>query len=175
MAKRQLLLLRHAKAERAGPGESDHDRALSERGRSDAGQVGALIAERGLTPDRALVSTARRTRQTFALAADAMSEAMGGDTALVELDSLFEPGAGYLPIIRTEGGDAERLLVVGHNPYVHHAAVTLSSDRHSRHARALADHMPTAALAVLEFEGGWPDIAEGTMTLTGFFLPDRDR
>ena len=33
---RRLLLLRHAKTERAEPGERDRDRKLMERGRADA-------------------------------------------------------------------------------------------------------------------------------------------
>ena len=63
---RRLLLLRHAKAERSQPGGRDHDRILSKRGRNDAGAVGAYLLRHKFVPDRALVSTSARTRETWA-------------------------------------------------------------------------------------------------------------
>ena len=61
----RLLLLRHAKAEKGGPGVDDRDRALNPRGRTDAARIGAYMAHHGLLPGGALVSPARRTRETF--------------------------------------------------------------------------------------------------------------
>ena len=66
---RRLLLLRHAKAERSQPGGRDHDRILSKRGRNDAAAVGAYLVRHRLVPDRALVSTSARTRETWTLVA----------------------------------------------------------------------------------------------------------
>ena len=168
MAERLLLLLRHANAERTRPGERDHDRILSERGRRDAATVGALIAKRGFRPDRALVSSARRTRQTFDIVAKSLEEPI----ECREIEALFASPAGYLPIIRDEGGDATCLLVVGHNPSIQDLAVTLSADRSGREANAVADHMPAAGLAVLAFDGEWSGLAERTMRLAAFLVPD---
>ena len=61
---RRLMLLRHAKTERAEPGERDRDRKLTKRGRADAPVIGAYMAHHGLIPDFALVSPARRTRSS---------------------------------------------------------------------------------------------------------------
>src|SRR5271155_2479679 len=66
-AMRRLMLLRHAKTERAQPGERDRDRKLTKRGRSDAALVGTYMARHGLVPDLALVSPATRARETWAL------------------------------------------------------------------------------------------------------------
>ena len=52
---RRLLLLRHAKTERAEPGERDRDRKLMARGRADASIIGAYMARHRLIPDLALV------------------------------------------------------------------------------------------------------------------------
>ena len=68
---RRLLLLRHAKAERSQPGGRDHDRILSKRGRNDAAAVGGYPVRHKLVPDRALVSTSARTRETWDLVATA--------------------------------------------------------------------------------------------------------
>ena len=66
---RRLMILRHAKAERAAPGGRDHDRALNERGREDARKIGDYMARHGLLPDRVVVSPAIRTRETWEHAA----------------------------------------------------------------------------------------------------------
>ena len=55
---RRLLLLRHAKTERAAPGERDRDRKLTTRGRSDAPIIGAYLVRHHFVPDLALVSPA---------------------------------------------------------------------------------------------------------------------
>ena len=61
---RRLILLRHAKTERAQPGERDRDRKLMKRGRADAPIVGAYLAHHDLAPDLALVSPAERASGT---------------------------------------------------------------------------------------------------------------
>ena len=66
---RRLLLLRHAKTERAAPGERDRDRKLTTRGRSDAPIIGAYLVRHHFVPDLALVSPARRAAETWKLVA----------------------------------------------------------------------------------------------------------
>ena len=63
-----LLLLRHAKSDRS-PSLGDAERPLNERGRNAVPRIGAAMAERGFLPDLALVSPAKRTRETWALIA----------------------------------------------------------------------------------------------------------
>ena len=60
----RLMLLRHAKAAAAEPGIADRDRALTPRGRTDALKIGSYMARHALLPTHAIVSTARRTRET---------------------------------------------------------------------------------------------------------------
>ncbi|HAC00912.1 MAG TPA: histidine phosphatase, partial [Brevundimonas sp.] len=69
----------------------DVDRALSERGLRDAAAMGRALAERGLKPDMALVSGARRTRQTW----DQVSDHFG-DVELRVSDSLYNASADTL-------------------------------------------------------------------------------
>ncbi|HEX4042684.1 MAG TPA: histidine phosphatase family protein, partial [Xanthobacteraceae bacterium] len=71
---RRLMLLRHAKTERAAPGERDRDRKLMKRGRADAPAIGAYMAHHRLTPDLALVSPATRAQETWTLLADAFAK-----------------------------------------------------------------------------------------------------
>ena len=71
----RLMLLRHAKSEKAEPGLRDHERTLNARGRSETPIIGAYMARHGLIPDRVIVSTARRTRETWERLAPAFSPA----------------------------------------------------------------------------------------------------
>ena len=71
----RLILLRHGKAESASSSGEDFERALTDRGRRDSALMGRVLSDRGLTPDLALVSTARRARETWAEAAFAFPAA----------------------------------------------------------------------------------------------------
>src|SRR4051794_33066771 len=62
----RLMLLRHAKSEKAAPGEPDRDRVLNGRGRKDAPALGAYLVRHALIPESVIVSAARRTRETWA-------------------------------------------------------------------------------------------------------------
>src|SRR4029450_9095326 len=61
----RLMLLRHARSEKAEAGMRDHARRLNARGKSDAPVIGAFMAHHALIPDLVLVSTAERTPQTW--------------------------------------------------------------------------------------------------------------
>ena len=63
----RLFLFRHAKAT-PHVGGGDRERPLNQRGIGDARRIGAALASTGLRIDLALVSDARRTRETFTLA-----------------------------------------------------------------------------------------------------------
>ena len=110
---RRLLLLRHAKAERSQSGGRDHDRILTERGRADAKKLGAYLARHGFVPDRAVVSTAARTRETWALLATAFGKA----PPVSFEDGIYEatPQA-ILQVIKETGPKTGTLIVIGHNP-----------------------------------------------------------
>ena len=62
----RLLLLRHAKSDWPD-GVDDHDRPLAERGRRAGPLMARYMTGEGLIPDLALISTARRTRETWEL------------------------------------------------------------------------------------------------------------
>src|SRR3954471_3412609 len=110
---RRLLLLRHAKAERLQTGGRDQDRVLAQRGRADAKTLGAYLARHAFVPDRAVVSTSARTRETWTLVAAAMGKSPPASFDERIYDAT--PDA-ILGTIRETGADAGTLLVVGHNP-----------------------------------------------------------
>lgn len=147
-AMKTLLVLRHAKADSEEPRGSDHDRALTKKGAKAARRMGELLREKHLVPDLVLSSTAERARTTAELAA---REA--GYQANVELVSelyLAEPPA-YFDTLRRLGNEADRVLVVGHNPGIETLIFRLTGE---------AENMPTAALAECELPiASWSELS----------------
>lgn len=168
MPMKRLLLLRHAKS--AWPeGVADHDRPLAARGRRDAPRMGAYLASAGLQPDFALVSSARRTQETWALVAPALH----GSCPFLTVPSIYEaePPA-ILAAIRNAPEASETLLVIGHNPGFENLAALLAPAGDGDALARLKEKYPTAGLAVIRFDvTHWSDIAPGTGLLDAFVVP----
>lgn len=166
---RELLLLRHAKSAWGDPGLADIDRPLANRGKKAAPMVGRLLDERGWLPDFAIVSPAKRTRQTW--------KCVAGELAAIPpvrfAEELYEATAEtILSVVKETPPEVGRLLVVGHNPGLEDLAAMLSGKTSDAQALArMREKFPTAALARFTVEGGWPELAAGSGVLTGFVLP----
>jgi len=117
---RRLILLRHAKAQRAAPSGDDFDRPLAPQGRSDAALIGRVLAAEGLAPDRVLLSSSRRTAETW----DQVRAAFPGVQGEARRD-LYHAGAHTLLAAIEGEDDADVLMLIGHNPGIHALAVAL--------------------------------------------------
>jgi phosphohistidine phosphatase len=112
-----LYLLRHAKAEKAvkhawDPAE-DRNRPLTAGGMADAAAVGRWFRRRNLIPGLALVSPAKRTLQTWQLAANEL----GASLPIRVEQALYEASVeDLLRIIRGLPPQFTSALVVGHDP-----------------------------------------------------------
>jgi phosphohistidine phosphatase len=157
-----LILFRHAKAEQT-PGKPDHERELTGRGRRDATAAGQWLHEHGLGAELVLCSTSTRTRQTWAAA-----EEGGACGESVEYDSGVYSGGphGVLQLVRDSAGEAQVVLVVGHNPTMATLASGLTEGDGSPAAHeCLAAGFPTSSLAVLRYAGPWRSLDFGTAAL----------
>src|SRR5438874_13262548 len=106
----QLVIIRHAKASDA---PRDIERPLTGRGRRDAAAIGNWLKERGIAPDRAVVSSAVRAVQTWSHAAAQLEHAPGP----VVDERIYENTVDLLLDIVTETpDDVQSLVLVGHNP-----------------------------------------------------------
>lgn len=116
----RLILMRHAEAE-ASSETGDLGRGLTATGRAAAIQMGAALAQRGARPDTALVSEARRARETW----EAASAAFGD--VVVEIDrAIYDADSAELrSLIEAHQERAGCLMMVGHNPAIHQLAVDL--------------------------------------------------
>jgi phosphohistidine phosphatase len=146
-----LILLRHAKSDWPD-GVADHERPLTERGRRDAPRTGAWLVEHGRVPDRAVVSTALRTQQTYGLAAEAFTS----DPEVLHKDEVYAASAGeMLEVVRATPESVGTLMIVSHNPGTQYLALALADETHPELVAKVHARYPTNTLTVLEFDGTW--------------------
>ncbi len=157
---RELILLRHAHAEQAAPGQADLARPLAPEGLAVAAAAGRWLAEQGLVPDRALCSPSRRTRETL--------EAVLGKIGYVDqrLEAgIYEATPGALAALADGHREAERLLLVGHNPGLEQLAALMHSGQSGDYRG-----MPPAGIAVLSLPAD-AAIEPGIAKLSAFWWP----
>ncbi len=162
-----LILTRHAKSDWDDPKLKDSERPLNARGQAAAAAIGGWIASRGLSPARALVSTAERARETWErLAPELESEA---EAAFVAALYQASPER-MLATLVSEGGEGSPLIMIGHNPGIAAFARALLPE-----APADPDfgRYPTGATAVIEFSRPWAETRFGSGSLREFIIPRR--
>ena len=165
---RALWVLRHAKAEPHRP--EDQARKLAGRGRRQCAELAEHLqglAER--RPQFVLCSPAARALET----AEGVVGSLGAE-ARIEVDSeLYRADADDVLQIVSEVDDAhDPVMVVGHNPTMLDLVERLLDDTDTEGRSALADGMPTAALAVVTFESErWADVCFGTGRLQSLYVP----
>lgn len=155
-----LLILRHAKSGHE-EGLPDEARTLTERGHKASRKMGKLAVEYELVPELILCSTAVRARETV----DGFLATATGAGKVVYLAELYlaEPSA-YMKALSEHGGDAERVMVVGHNPGLEDLVRDLTGER---------VELPTAALVECALEiRKWGELTfESRGELKRFFRP----
>ncbi len=157
---RTLILLRHAHAEPASSDQADLDRPLSAEGLAEAEAAGRWLSEQGLVPDRVLCSPARRTRETL--------ESVMGTIGFVEqrlVEQIYEATPGTLAALVDEHREAERLLLVGHNPGLERLAALMHSGQSGDYRG-----MPPAGIVVLDFPVE-ASVEPGVARLSAFWWP----
>ena len=160
----RLILTRHAKSGWDDPELSDHDRPLNDRGRGDAPRIGAWLRHNGYLPDAALVSSARRTQETW----ERLSPELGGAIAMHSLHSLYHAEAETI-LAHLKAQSAPRIMVIGHNPCIGDCARRLV-DAPPAHPRFL--DYPTCATLVAEFAGhDWSALDWWSGRVVDFVVP----
>jgi phosphohistidine phosphatase len=166
---RRVVLLRHAKSDWP-PGVPDEDRPLAERGVRDAVAVGELLAgDEALLPDLVLHSSARRARETWAMA----SRAWDTPPPALEEPELYGADADELiGLVGELNQGVQTVVLVGHEPTMSAAAAKLAGPESSEgDLERLKAKFPTSGIAVLRFESDWSGVAPGAGVLERFEVP----
>lgn len=164
---RELLLLRHGKSDWSFDG-ADFDRPLKDRGKRGAQRMGVWLAQQGLAPDLVISSPAERALVT----AGKVLKAMGSSSEGIGKDQRVY-GAGLhalLAVLADCPLDAQRVMLVGHNPGLETLLAYLASGRleTSNDGKLLQ----TATLARLAMPEDWHSLAEGAGELLSITRTD---
>jgi len=155
-----LLLLRHAKSSWDDSTLADFDRPLADRGRRDAPRIGKTLKKQGPLPDLIISSPADRARETI----EAVVKAAGLGIPPQFDESIYgASSAELMKLIRRLPDSSKCAMLVGHNPTFEDLVSRLTGTQ---------EHMPTAALACIEFQiDRWADVQDGEGKLISLLTP----
>jgi phosphohistidine phosphatase len=164
----RLLILRHAKAIPYA-GRDDYERTLTDRGRADAGLIGAHIAKQESSPDLVVHSGAARARET----ADIVLRQLPGGIEVATEAAIYDASRiAILQVIQELPDDSPNVMMVGHNPGVAEIARALAGRGDAAPLARLAARFPTAGLAMIEFAShSWADVSPRAGNLLTFVTP----
>ena len=161
---KRIALLRHAKSDWDAGASSDFDRPLSEEGRAAATAMGRYIHRACGEFTHALVSPARRCRETFEAACEEYRHAP--DT-LFE-DSLYLASSGtLLNLLQSQDDSWDDVLLVGHNPGLTFLTLDLIRPGENVEDRErIAAKFPTAGFVELACDvEHWGQVCSASCTL----------
>lgn len=169
-----LYILRHGKSSWPEGSLPDAERPLKHRGEVAARKMGETFAAKGWMAALALVSTARRTRETSDLFLAALAPAGTAVPFPRFLPELYlAPPADIAAALARHGGDAPSVLVIGHNPGLHDLVAGFAEAGCADGVRArLAGGFPTCALARVELSADdWGGVLDCAAEVTDLLTP----
>ena len=150
----RLILLRHGEAEAHAASGRDLDRALTAAGVIAVARTATALAAAQSIPDIALVSTAKRTRETWAEA-----KAQFPLSTDVFKSEIYNANPTSLLALAREC-EADTVMIVGHNPSLQGLALDLLA-RQGAPASLIARveaRFPPATAAVFSFHDDRPEL-----------------
>ena len=154
------LLMRHAKSSWDNQLNSDHERPLNERGKSDAPNMAKYIVEKGFLPELMLVSDSVRTRETRELIMPflpAISTQFSARLYMASAQTIIDH-------IKNTDNLLDTVLVLAHNPGITEAFYEL--------AHVHIDNVPTAGVGCITFDvDSFKNIVPHTAHLEYFIYP----
>ena len=149
--------------------DNDSERALTDRGREAASEIGAMMRDQGRVPSLTMHSTARRATETWRL----MAPELGVEVPAIADDTLYlaSPQNLFATITSTPEPLAS-VLIVGHNPGLHELALVLVRHGAPGDIAQLRSGYPTGALTEIQFGADhWSDLRPETGRLEWIAFP----
>jgi phosphohistidine phosphatase len=152
--KRELYLLRHAKALERGSEMRDADRPLKPRGIADVLTVAGRIDAKTRSIERILSSPANRAIHTAILFAEATGIPL--DRIVLYSEIYLADDDDLVHIVSEVDNRLTSLMIVGHNPSVTNLA--------NRFLNEPVFDVPTSGLVALQFDAdSWMNISKSTL------------
>jgi phosphohistidine phosphatase len=150
----RLILLRHGEAEANSTSGRDLDRALTGGGVAAVSRAAKALAAAKAIPDLALVSAARRTRETWQAAQPSFPL-----SKVLFKSEIYNADVSALLAMAAES-DARTVMIVGHNPAIQGLALDLLARQGADAALTarVEARFPPATAAVFSFDDGQPEL-----------------
>lgn len=161
-----LGLFRHAKSDWDDMAKRDFDRGLNDRGRKGAELMGDHIRKHGIKWDMIVASPAERVKRTLDSAMPDAKVTFDDRLYLASSETILETVADH-------AGDADTVLVSGHNPGLQEVLFDLVTPANENELFfEAARKFPTASYAVFELDiDDWSKLAPGCGKLVYFARP----
>lgn len=159
---KSLLLIRHAKSSWENFSVADFDRPLNDRGKRDAPKMAARLMEKGIVPDRVLVSPAKRTRKTAAYFMEAWK--LPEEKMQMPEELYLASPAIFRKLIQALPDEVGTLAVISHNNGLTDFANELTNVR--------VDNIPTCGIFAVKIAiESWRAFDEGEKEFWFFDYP----
>ena len=157
-----IYFIRHAKAKKEG--ESDFERRLSKRGKSDAQALSDILKEKNITPQTIYASSATRALST----AEILKDGIKFKGIFKTSDDLYEfESQNLLKFVKNIDDKANTIFIIGHNSAITEVCETLSD--------SVIGNMPTCAIFGIKFSvDNFSDIEEKIGEVIFYSYPKRD-
>ena len=151
----------------------DFDRPLNKRGQKAAPLMGQEIQRRGLVPQLVYCSAAKRAQETWEAVSSVIAEDLGAIEIKVLRGLYLASPAQIMTQLRRTPKDADRVMLIAHNPGMENFAHRLAGEgSKSKALDRLVEKFPTAALAVFECPiGSWQELDWQQARLTHCLWP----
>lgn len=139
---RTLVVIRHAKSDWTHD-LPDDQRPLNPRGQREAPLIGTWVAEHVGTVDLVICSTATRARETLRRSGLAAGEIRHDERVYAAAPQ------DLLSVVDEVSEEVGTVALIGHNPGLSELVGVLTGE---------AVELKTSAVAVVRWQGGWPDV-----------------
>lgn len=161
-----LLLIRHAKSSWDDISQSDFERPLNDRGKTDAPKMASRLRKRNIKIDAFISSPAKRAKKT----AEYFIKEFGGDADdIILVSALYDAGTGnFSATIKDIDDKFTSAAIFSHNPGIT-AFVNQLADK------ANIDNMPTCSIFAVKADvEKWKDFAKAKKEFLFFDYPKKE-
>lgn len=163
---RKLFLIRHAKTHNDSITGKDFDRALTQRGKNNALEMGENLTKRNIIPDLIIASPAMRAKQTATLIAGTIGY---NPQDILLVDNLYHCSAAtFEDVISSDiSNDKQVVFIIAHNPGITEYSNQLTT-------QIITDNIPTCGIVAVELAiDTWNDIVDKKGTLLFYHYPQK--
>lgn len=161
--KKNLYILRHARADEKASDQQDIDRMLNSTGLQNATRMGINFSKKGAQFDIIISSPAIRAISTASLVAEQLKYETN---RIHQNPEIFEASVRtLLRVVNQLKNEWNSVLLVGHNPSVTYLAEYIT--------KSDIGNMTTCGVVNIEFEDlNWDEVSEGNGNLISYEYPE---